>query len=63
MHSSYNYSGFVDLYTSLYRQQASQACAASVKRPGQSVLAETHTRPAAQPAGAAYRQRLRLVPR
>ena len=62
MHSSYNYSGFVDLYTSLYRQQASKASAASVKRAGQSVVEAPQTRPA-QPAGAAYRQRLRLVPR
>lgn len=62
MHSSYNYSGFVDLYTSLCRQANAKRRTASAKPGGPSVTAEPHDRPA-QPAGAAYRQRLRLVPR
>jgi hypothetical protein len=62
MHSSYNYSGFVDLYTSLARRQAARPRTDAAKPAGESVTAEPCSRPP-QPAGAVYRQRLRLVPR
>jgi hypothetical protein len=62
MHSSYNYSGFVDLYTSLSRRAASKSRAADAKPGAPSATPERHS-PPAQPAGASYRQRLKLVPR
>ncbi len=62
MHSSYNYSGFVDLYTSLTRQATAKPRADDAKPGEQNVTAEPHRR-AAQAPGAAYRQRLRLVTR
>ena len=62
MHSSYNYSGFVDLYTSLSHQQTPKPRAGDIQPAGQSVAPEPHGGPAQQ-TGAAYRQRLRLVPR
>ena len=62
MHTTYNYSGFVDLYTSLSRRAAAQPRADDAKPGEQKLTAEPHRRPAQAP-GAAYRQRLRLVPR
>jgi hypothetical protein len=62
MHSSYNYSGFVDLYTSLSHQSSSRPRADDAKPDGQSVTPEPHSVPD-QSTGTAYRQRLRLVPR
>jgi len=62
MHSSYNYSGFVDLYISLSHQHNSKPPAGDAKQPGQGVAPEPLGGPA-QRTGAAYRQRLRLVPR
>ena len=62
MHSSYNYSGFVDLYTSLSRQATAKPHAEDAKPGGKSVTPDPISKPA-RAAGATYRQRLRLVPR
>jgi hypothetical protein len=62
MHSSYNYSGFVDLYTSLSHQASPRPRADAAKPGGQRVTPEPNGG-ADQSTGAAYRQRLRLVPR
>jgi hypothetical protein len=62
MHSSYNYCGFVDLYRSLSQQQPSTAGAGSAT-PARQSLAQSPDSGTAQRNGAAYRQRLRLVPR
>jgi hypothetical protein len=62
MHSSYNYSGFVDLYTSLCRQGSSKPRAEDAKPSGPNVTPEPRRLPA-RSTGAAYPQRLRLVPR
>jgi hypothetical protein len=62
MHSSYNYSGFVDLYTSLSHRATAKPRADAAKPGGKSVTSEPHSGPA-QSTRTAYRQRLRLVPR